>query len=54
MIAFGADLYVSGNIKGPIEQFLVYEYTPFSDRLVVRGKSVSLESWLLGVKMAVY
>lgn len=53
MIAFGADLYVSGNIKGAIERFFVYKLDELEDRAIVRGADASWAAWLLGVKAAV-
>ena len=50
MIAFGADLEISGKVNEPIEGFWCYEYRTDKGKAIVTGIDTSLNLWLTGIK----
>ena len=50
MIAFGADLDISGKVDGPIEGFWCYEYITDKGKAIVTGVDTTLNLWLTGIK----
>ena len=51
MIAFGADLDISGKVDGAIEGFYCYEYKLNDSKALVTGIDTSLKEWLIDVKI---
>ena len=49
MVAFGADLDISGKVDGAIEGFWCYEYMINGGKAIVTGIDISLKEWLHGV-----
>ena len=50
MIAFGADLDISGKVDGPIEGFWCYEYRIDKGKAIVTGIDTTWNLWLVGIK----
>ena len=46
MVAFGADLDISGKVDGAIEGFWCYEYMINGGKAIVTGIDISLKEWL--------
>ena len=51
MVAFGADLDISGKVDGVIEGFYCYKYTLNDCKAIITGIDKTLQEWLLGVKV---
>lgn len=50
MVAFGADLDISGKADGAIEGFYFYEYTLNKGKAIITGIDIELKYWLLNIK----
>lgn len=50
MVAFGADLDISGKVDGAIEGFYCYKYTLNDSKAIITGVDTSLKEWLIVVK----
>lgn len=50
MVAFGADLDISGKVDGAIEDFFCYKYRTEKDKAFISGIDMSLYNWIIGVK----
>lgn len=53
MVAFGADLDISGKVDGAIEGFWCYEYKIDRGKAIITGINTSLNLWLVGVKASI-
>lgn len=51
MVAFGADLDISGKADGAIEGFYCYEYKLNKGKAIITGIDTMLELWLLNIKI---
>ena len=54
MVAFGADLDISGKVDGAIEDFFCYKYRTEKDKAFISGIDMSLYNWIIGVKVELY
>lgn len=50
MVAFGADLDISGKVDGAIEGFYCYKYILNNGKAIITGVDTSLKKWLLVIK----
>lgn len=50
MVAFGADLDISGKVDRAIEGFYCYKYTLNDSKAIITGVDTNLKEWLIVVK----
>lgn len=50
MVAFGADLDISGKVDRAIEGYYCYKYTLNNGKAIITGIDTSLKEWLIAVK----
>ncbi|WP_300716601.1 hypothetical protein [uncultured Brachyspira sp.] len=53
MVAFGADLGISGKVDGAIDSFWCYEYRIDSGKAIITGIDTSFSLWLAGIKASI-